>query len=200
MVNNQRNTWCVEQSRRVTRARSFGVLGARNVIVRFLMLCVLASVSSLGAAKDLKVAVLDYGAALLRSDRAQKMADEVKKDLKKEEKRILALESELKTMSEKAERDGPVMSSSQKNDLMKEIEDKKLDYGFLIKKFQKRQKEGRDEIVKALQPDLGGVIESVVKSGGYDLVLERGGVVYVGEAYDITDKVVKALNKVLDKK
>ncbi|MEJ2681275.1 MAG: OmpH family outer membrane protein [Gammaproteobacteria bacterium] len=184
----------------MTRARSFGVLGARNVIVRFLMLCVLASVSSLGAAKDLKVAVLDYGAALLRSDRAQKMADEVKKDLKKEEKRILALESELKTMSEKAERDGPVMSSSQKNDLMKEIEDKKLDYGFLIKKFQKRQKEGRDEIVKALQPDLGGVIESVVKSGGYDLVLERGGVVYVGEAYDITDKVVKALNKVLDKK
>ena len=51
--------------------------------------------------------------------------------------------------------------------------------------------------MRALRPKLGKVVEGVVKDGGYDLVLERGGVVFVGEAFDITDKVVEALNKVL---
>ena len=171
----------------------------KMVFARCVVLGLLFSMGSVGLAAELKVAVLDYGAAMLRSDRAQKMADGIKKDLKQDEKRILALESELKSLTEKVERDGLVMAASEKSELMKEIDDKKLDYGFLIKKFQKRQKEGRDEIVKALQPELGGVIESVVKAGGYDLVLERGGVVYVSSAYDITEDVIKALNKAVKK-
>jgi len=160
-------------------------------------LCVGLFLSPSLQAKDMKIAVLDYGAAMLKSDRAQKMADVIKKDLKKREDDIRALEQEIKSMTEKAERDGPVMSDSDKYELTKKVRDKQDEYRDELDKFQKRQKEGRDDIVRALRPKLGKVVEGVVKDGGYDLVLERGGVVFVGEAFDITDKVVEALNKVL---
>jgi len=85
-------------------------------------LCVGLFLSPSLQAKDMKIAVLDYGAAMLKSDRAQKMADVIKKDLKKREDDIRALEQEIKSMTEKAERDGPVMSDSDKYELTKKFE------------------------------------------------------------------------------
>lgn len=164
---------------------------------RAFALCLTMLFAPLSQAKDMKIAVLDYGAAMLKSDRAQKMAESVKKDLQKRETEIRNIEQEIKTLTEKAERDGPVMSDSDKYELSKKVRDKQDEYRDLLEKFQKRQKEGRDDIVRALRPKLGSVVEGVVKGGGYDLVLERGGVVFVSEAYDITDDVVEALNKAL---
>lgn len=166
---------------------------------RVFALCFAMLLTPLAQAKDMKVAVLDFGGAMLQSDRAQKMADSIKKDLQKRESEIRKIEQEIKTLTEKAERDGPVMSDSDKYELSKKVRDRQDEARSLVEKFQKRQKEGRDDIVRALRPKLAKVVEEVVKKGGYDLVLERGGVVYVSEAYDITGDVVEALNKVLKK-
>jgi len=160
-----------------------------------LCLVVFSGMSMQAIAQEPKIAVLDYGAAMLKSNKAQEMADAIKADLKADQEKILALEEQITQLTEKAERDGPVLSDAQKDSIIQEIEDKRLDYGFLVKKFKKRQKEGRDKIVQALQPQLGEVVKAVVEKGGYDMVLDRAAVVYVSKDYDITDAVVKALNK-----
>lgn len=180
--------------------QSLRKFGLRSTLSwRVFALCLAVLITPLAQAKDMKIAVLDYGAAMLKSDRAQKMADSIKKDLQKREAEIRKIEQEIKTLTEKADRDGPVMSDSDKYELSKKVRNKQDEYRGLLERFQKRQKEGRDDIVRALRPKLGSVVEGVVKKGGYDLVLERGGVVYVSEAYDITGDVVEALNKALKK-
>lgn len=166
---------------------------------RLVMLCSALLLAPVVQAKDMKIAVLDYGAAMLKSDRAKKMADVIKKDLEKRESIIRNLEQEIKSMTEKAERDGPVLSDSDKFNLTKEVRDKQEEYRNQLEKYQKTQKDGRDDIVRALRPKMAEIVEGVVKKGGYDLVVERGGVVHVDEKYDITDKVVKALNETLKK-
>ena len=50
------------------------------------------------------------------------------------------------------------------------------------------------QMLEALKPKLDSAVETILKSGGYDLVLDRGGVVEVKPEFDITRQVIERLN------
>jgi len=163
--------------------------------VRALCLGLALSFSSGGLfAAELKIAVIDQLAALGKSAAAQSMLEDLKKSLEKEKNEILAIEKSIKDLVEKEKRDGAVMSQEQRAKLLKDIEDKKIDYNFMGQKWQKRQQEGQQEILKALGPKFEKVLDAVIQEGKYDIVLAKQAVVYSSASIDITEQVTTKLN------
>lgn len=160
-----------------------------------LLLLTLSLTTALSAQAEYKIAVADQLAAVLESNKAKSMIESLKSELEKEQVKIIAIENELKSLMDKQEKDSAVMSEAENRKLLKEIEDKQLDYQFLGKKFQKRQQEGQQEILKAMQPIARKALKDVVEEGKYDLVLQRQAVIDFSPTIDITEKLTARINK-----
>ncbi len=146
-------------------------------------------------AKGPKIAVADNLVALLKSKPAKAKLEELKKELESDKEKIEQLDDELDTLSKRLDTDGDVMSAAQQEKLLKELEDKNLDRNFLVKKYQKRQKEGQQDIVQEMRPVFLEAVKAVVDKGGYDVVIHKQALVYAGSAYDITEDITKILDK-----
>ncbi len=160
----------------------------------FMMTCCL-SVSYAADAPKPKIAVADNLEALMKSNEAKKQLDALQKELGQDKQKIEALEADLKKLNKQLDTDKAVMSEDQQKKLLKDAEEKSVDRNFLIQKYQKRQQEGQQEIVKAMRPKFQAAIEAVVKKGGYDIILHKQALVYSGEAFDVTDQITARLNE-----
>ncbi len=165
-----------------------------RILSRSIAFFVLFMLSGYSVAADLKIAVIDQLAALGKSQQAQAMLEDLKQSLEKEKNEILVIEKSIKDLAEKEKRDGAVMSQDQRAKLLKEIDDKKIDYNFMGQKWQKRQQEGQQDILKALGPKFEKALDLVIKDGKYDIVLARQAVVFSAATIDITAQVTDKLN------
>lgn len=145
-------------------------------------------------AQGLSIAVVDFQQAVLGSEQAKERIAEIKKQLAPDQNEIRTLGEQIQSLQAKAEQDDAVMSESEKKKLAKEIEDKMVDYQFLVQKFQKTQNESQQELFGELGPKLQQAIQAVIDEGKYDLVLRRDALVYVNAEVDITKKVTEQLN------
>jgi outer membrane protein len=169
--------------------RSFKMLSAVALLLSSV------GIASSYAADAPKIAVADNLEALMKSDEAKKQLDALQKELAQDKKKIEALEADLKKLNKQLDTDKAVMSEEQQKKLLKDAEEKSVDRNFLIQKYQKRQQEGQQEVVKAMRPKFQAAIEAVVKKGGYDIILHKQALVYSGEAFDVTDDITAKLNE-----
>lgn len=147
------------------------------------------------AADAPKIAVADNLEALMKSNEAKKQLDVLQKELAQDKKKIEALEADLQKLNKQLDTDKAVMGEAQQKKLLKDAEEKAVDRNFLIQKYQKRQQEGQQEVVKAMRPKFQAAIEAVVKKGGYDIILHKQALVYSAEAFDVTDEITAKLNE-----
>lgn len=153
----------------------------------------LLGVSSVAMAEG-KIAVVDYRAALSQTNDYKSALESMKKQTGPEQAKIKSLETELKTMLEKQQKDGAVMSQAEATKLQKDIEDKKMEYQFVGQKLQKTGQEAEQETLKKLIPKFQAAVKEVSEAEGYDLVLEKGAAAYNKPSIEITDKVVQRIN------
>ena len=96
-------------------------------------------------------------------------------------------------MKQSLERQASLLQESAKKQKIMEYQQ---NLAQLQEKYVKMQQELKEKEAKLLKPifeKVNTAIESVAKSGGYSLVLERrAGVLFANEALDVTDKVIKA--------
>ncbi len=148
-----------------------------------------------GAAAELKIGVLDVQQALLASEEAQQFMEKAKSELKNDEDQVKKLEDDLRSMQEKMDKDADVMSPAEKQKRQSELENKQMDYRFQVNKLQKEVKDRQQELMQQMGPKLQAAIKDVVDSGNYDMVLQRGDLIYAGEKFSITRKVTEKLNE-----
>jgi outer membrane protein len=96
-------------------------------------------------------------------------------------------------MADKLDKDGPVLSESDRARRQRELND-------LDKDFQRRQREFREDLNQRRNEELATVLErtnrvikQIAEAEKYDIVFQEA--VYISPRIDITDKVLKALNK-----
>ena len=99
----------------------------------------------------------------------------------------------LKTMSEKLDKDAPVLAESDRLRRQRELAD-------LDKDFQRKQREFREDLNQRRNEELAVVLErtnkvikQIAETEKYDIVFQEA--VYASPRIDITDKVLKALSK-----
>jgi len=150
---------------------------------------------SAGAAAELKIAVLDTQRALLESTEAQELMETAQFDLEGDQNRVNALGQEIRTLQEQLQKDAEVMSPAEQRKRQKEIEDKQIEYQFLVNKLQKDVQDRRQELLQQMAPKVDAVLKDLIELEGYDLILQRGSLLYANSRHDITRKVTEKLNQ-----
>ncbi|MEH6490785.1 MAG: OmpH family outer membrane protein [Halopseudomonas sp.] len=161
--------------------------------IRVTVLSLLALVS-FEAAAEMKIAVLDYQMALLESDAAKKYSVDAEKKFGAQLQRLKNLEAEAKRLQERLQRDGAQLNQSEREKLELEFRQKAREFQVQSKELNEAKALSDREMLEALKPKLDSAVETILKSGNYDLVLDRGGVVEVKPEFDITRQVIERLN------
>lgn len=117
----------------------------------------------------------------------------IEQEFSKRDKELQEMASRLKSMSDKLDKDAAVLSESDRIKRQRELAD-------LDKDFQRKQREFREDLNQRRNEELAIVLErtnkvikQIAESEKYDIVFQEA--VYASPRIDITDKVLKALNK-----
>ena len=117
----------------------------------------------------------------------------VKQEFAGRETELQNIAAKLKGMAEKFDKDAPVISESERIKRQRELSD--LDQDFQRKQRvyrEDRNQRGNEEISKVVET-ANKAIRQIAETEKYDLILQDA--VYTNPRIDITEKVLKALNK-----
>ncbi|MDA1075884.1 MAG: OmpH family outer membrane protein [Proteobacteria bacterium] len=147
------------------------------------------------ATAELNIAVIDTNSALANSEEAKNLLEGIQAELQKDEEELKKLADSIRSLEEKLQKDGEVMSVADQRKIQKDIEDKRIDLQFLGNKLQKAVNDKRQELMQVMAPKLNAVLKDLIDLEGYDVVFERGNMLYANSKHDITRKVTEKLNE-----
>ncbi|MGB8658326.1 MAG: OmpH family outer membrane protein [Candidatus Zixiibacteriota bacterium] len=176
-----------------------------RAIIRGTMLMLLTalmwevSISS-GLAQQLKIGYVDV--VRLKKEYKEYVAAEAKfqKEMEVWQAKADSMQSEMKEMSDKLEKQTLLLSEQAKNDLREKLLVKQNSYQTYVNQVmgQDGQAAAKEaELSKPLIDKINTVIKLVALKGNYSFVLDStaGTVLYANETYDLTDQIIAELNK-----
>ena len=133
--------------------------------------------------------------ALLESDSAKKYAVDAEKKFGPQLTKLKKLETDAKSIQDRLMKDGERMQQAELERLELDFKQKARDFQIQSKDLNEAKALADREMLEKLKPKLDKAVEEVLKTGNYDLVLERGAVVDVKPQYDITMRVIERMNQ-----
>ena len=148
--------------------------------------------ASLAQAKDFKIATVDlaklfnqYPGTKTAQDKFNAIADKQQKDLMGEEQDLTDLDNELKKQTS-------VLTAKQKADKEYLLKKKYEDYTQHKNQILAELKDDENQMTQDILTQIKGIITSVAKDKGYDVVLDSEKTIIVSNPADLTDDVIKA--------
>lgn len=105
------------------------------------------------------------------------------------------MQEELRGMLEKQQRDAALMSETQKTEMLRKMESLKAELQLKGKALDEDMRRRNGEEQNKLLVKVQKAISAIAEKEKYDVVLQRGAVIYVKPTSDISSKVVEALSK-----
>ncbi len=154
----------------------------------------LLSIAPVHADEGSKIAFVSSERVLRAAAPAKAAQIKIEAEFSKRDKDLQDLAARLKSTADKLDKDSAVMSESERIRRQRELSD-------MDKDFQRKQREFREDLNQRRNEELAIVLErstkaikQIAEAEKYDIVFQEGGV-YVSPRIDITDKVLKLLNK-----
>ncbi|MDD8057540.1 MULTISPECIES: OmpH family outer membrane protein [Shewanella] len=142
-----------------------------------------------------KIAVVDMGEVFEQLPQREQISKSLKAEFGDRVAEVQKMQEEMRTLVEKQQRDGALMSETQKTELVRKMESLKSDFQLkgkaLDEDMRRRQGEEQNKLLVQVQK----AINTIAGKEDYDLVLQRGAVIFVKPEADISGKVVEALSK-----
>ena len=145
--------------------------------------------------KSVRVAVLDWQGALMESTKVQAEFKAAEQQLSGEQNRARQLAEEAKSLQERLQRDGSIMSEDERRKMGQQVEQKAQEYQFVVSRLQKQQQTIRQEIVERHRPTLEKAVNAVIEDYKIDILLDRQAVAFARPQFDLTPAVADKLNK-----
>lgn len=156
---------------------------------------VLALIAAPLAAHAEKIAVVDMQSVFEQLPQREAVANQLKIEFGDRVAEVQKTQEELRSLLEKQQRDAALMSDTQKTELVRKMESLKSELQLkgkaLDEDMRRRQGEEQNKILVKVQQ----VINQIAEKEQFDLVIQRGAVIYVKPTSDISSKVVDALSK-----
>ncbi len=147
------------------------------------------------AAQAEKIAVVDMQAVFEQLPQREQVSKTLKTEFGDRVAAVQKMQEELRGMLETQQRDGALMSESQKTEMVRKMESMKSELQLkgkaLDEDMRRRQGEEQNKLLVKVQQ----AINAIAEKESYDMVLQRGAVIYVNPTADISSKVVDALSK-----
>jgi outer membrane protein len=148
--------------------------------------------SPFAGAQELKIGVVNSDRILRDSQPARAAMQKLEAEFAKRDKDMQEMGARLKVSAERFEKDGPVMSESDRVRRQRELAE-------MDREFQRKQREFREDFNQRRNEELQGLLErtnriirQLAEQEKYDLIVQEA--VYFNPRIDITERVLRALN------
>lgn len=164
-----------------------------NHISRNLFLGSLLAVAGFSAsAQEVKIGIVNLDRIFREANTAKAAQTKLEQEFSKREKELNDIAAQLKTSSEKFEREAPTLAETPRSTRQKQLVDQDRDFQRKRREFQEDLNTRKNEELQQVIERANKVVKTVAETEKYDLIIQEA--VYVNPRLDITDKVIKALN------
>lgn len=148
---------------------------------------------SAAAAQETRIAFVNTERIFREAAPAKAAEAKIEQEFSRRAKELQEMSARLKSLSEKLDKDAIVLSESDRARRQREVVDVDKDLQRKQREFREDLNQRRNEELMIVVERSNRVIKQIAEAEKYDVVLQE--VVYFSPRIDITDKVLKALNK-----
>jgi outer membrane protein len=143
-------------------------------------------------AQDFRIGFISTDRIFREANTAKAAQTKLEQEFSRREKELMDLGNNLKTNSEKLERDAPTLSEAQRVARQRQLSEQDRDFQRKRREFQEDLNARKNEEFQLVLERANRVVRQVAEAEKYDLVLQEA--VYINPKHDITEKVIKAIN------
>ena len=163
-----------------------------NISRKFWLACLIACAGFSASAQEFKVGIVNLDRIFREANSAKAAQVKLEQEFGKREKELNDSTKQLKTASDKFEREAPTLSETQRNTRQKQLVDQDRDFQRKRREFQEDLNARKNEELQQVIERANRVVKTLAESEKYDLIVQEA--VYVNPKHDITDKVLRLLN------
>lgn len=157
------------------------------------LVAVALGLATLGvAAQDLRIGFVNLERILRDSNSAKAAQTKLEQEFSRREKEVQGLAAQLKSASEKFEREAPTLPEGQRTTRQRQLVEQDRDFQRKQREFQEDLNMRKNEELQSVLERANRVIRQVAEAEKFDLVIQEA--VYINPKHDITDKVLSGLN------
>lgn len=142
-----------------------------------------------------KVAVLGIQEALLTSNAANSFRENLQRELKSDEDRVVELEKQAQKIRKKIQEQGASLSQDELQQLQLQFQKAFEEYQKTGRALQQKRAEKEQAFVEKMRPKMDEIIRSLIETNQYDVIVAKQATLYAKKGFDITPKVVQLLNE-----
>ena len=156
------------------------------------LVVLLGLLSFAAQAQDFRVGFVNTDRIFREANTAKSAQAKLEQEFSRREKELNDVGTNLKTLSDKFEREAPTLSEAQRTQRQKQLVDQDREFQRKRREFQEDLNARKNEELQQVLERANKVVKQVAEAEKYDVVLQEA--VYINPKHDITDKVIKALN------
>jgi outer membrane protein len=147
------------------------------------------------AADVAKIGVIDLQRVIETSNQGKTSQAQIKKQKDKMEEDLKRKGAEIEQIRQRLEREAMVMSKEAREEKEREARIKLNDFKSLQKRYRSELQNLEKKLIEQLKDDVFVLVNEIGKKEGYLLIISKIGVLYSPSTIDITDQLIKRLNK-----
>jgi outer membrane protein len=166
-----------------------------KTLLHFSQVCLLAFgalTATMASAQELKIGIVNTDRIFREANTAKAAQAKLEQEFSKREKELVDLGNNLKTASERFEREAPTLSESQRNLRQRQLTDQDRDFQRKRREFQEDLNTRKNEEQQVVIERANRAVRQVAEAEKYDVIFQEA--VYFNPKHDITDKVIRSLN------
>ena len=144
------------------------------------------------SAQEFKIGIVNLDRIFREANSAKSAQTKLEQEFGKREKDLNDVAAQLKTLSDKYEREAPTLSETQRATRQKQLVDQDRDFQRKRREFQEDLNARKNEELQQVIERANRVVKTLAEAEKYDLIVQEA--VYVNPKHDITDKVLRSLN------
>jgi outer membrane protein len=143
-------------------------------------------------AQEFKIGFVNTDRIFRETSSAKAAQAKLEQEFSRREKELVDTGNNLKTASEKFEREAPTLSESQRNARQKQLIDQDREFQRKRREFQEDLNTRKNEEQQLVIERANRAVKQVAETEKYDAIFQEA--VYMNPKHDITEKVIKTLN------
>jgi outer membrane protein len=164
----------------------------RPLVRPLLALAACGLMAGAALAQEFRIGFVNTERIFREANLAKAAQTKLEQEFSRREKEVQGLASQLKSASEKFEREAPTLPESQRVTRQRQLVELDRDFQRKQREFQEDLNLRKNEELQQVLERANRVIKQVAETEKYDLVIQEA--VYINPKHDITDKVLNGLN------
>lgn len=143
------------------------------------------------------IGLIDLQRVVQESKEGERVFEALKKKKDLLQQRLDTKEKELLDLRTEYDKQAMMLSMDAQQDKKKTIERKRRELEYMLKDLNDEMRRAQEKEQKRILKELESIIEKIGKGGKYAIILEKrgGAVLYWDKAFDLTDEVITAYDK-----